>query len=410
MTTSFSYSQPTTVVGGIGAGTSAGEYISMFGSRPLVVCGGSSSMSSGAFDDVRAGLDALHIEFVRLEGIPSNPGVAVAEAGVELARAHQADVIVAVGGGSVVDVAKAIAVGQATGRPIRSLLSGIRDPSTFIDDATPVVAIPTLPGSGSELNGTSVLTDEVTWRKLSMHTDLAAPRVAILDPNYAAQAPVPLLAAALADAVSHAVEAVLSARATVPSDALARAALLSIVDNASIALDTNGDREQRDEALLRCLHAAGLAGQALTIAGSIATHPLSHPLSARLGAHHGAAVAALEQVVIVKLADRWNGKAGIIARWLGARVASTATLDDQARALAQRLSRFNRAHGVTMSLAQMGMVDGMAEAMAIDVMESGSRGLLNTPGRALSDVDIASIYRATLKSRPTSVPNVAPLL
>ncbi len=410
MITSFTYNQHTTIVGGSAVGLRVGEYVDMFGTRPLVVTGGAGSSSCGAVDHVLDAAASHGYEVATLEGVPSNPGVAVVEAGVELARSHGADVIIGVGGGSVIDVAKAIAVGHATGLPIRSLLSGIRTSSTFIDAATPVIAVPTLPGSGSECNGTSVLIDEASWRKLSLHSDLAAPRVAILDPSYAATAAPDVLASSLADALCHAVESGLSTQSSVASDALARAAMVMIVDHASAALGEDDADEDRETALLQCLVAAGLAGQALTLAGSIATHPISHPVSAKLGAHHGAAVAALEPTVIIKLAARWEGRAGKLARWLGARVATDASPVVQAKALASRLASFNRRHGVTRTLQDMGLIDGMIEELADDVCASGSRGLANVGGRELTAVDVASIYRAALRAKPHVVPDTAQLL
>lgn len=373
---------PTRVVGGSGVIASLPDWVRTYGDRPLVVIGEGHVRASGLLAQVEGVLRAAaHTSIELLEGVPANPSVAVVDAGAALARAHRTDAIVAIGGGSVIDVAKAIAVAAVgDGRSFRDHLSGSRARDLLVDSALPVVAVPTLPGSGSETNGTSVITDVVTGGKWSAHSDLAAPRVALLDTDLLLDAPPELLGPGLVDAWCHALEAALSDRASVASDLFAEQALRTIRGDIEAACDPSGDPDARSQALLRCWFASNLASQALTWAGSIVTHPLAHAVSSLTGARHGDAVAALEPAVLASFAARFqtNGRLSTIARWLDVR-----SPDDPTQALRGVLSRFARVarDGRTeRSLADLGIAETQFTEIVRAARTSGSRGLANVPG------------------------------
>lgn len=397
----FEYSQPTQVIFGDGAARRAGSFARLFGSRALLVIGAASARATGALGDVVLSMQAQEMPFKLLEGVPSNPGTAVVDAGAVLARSVHAEVVVAVGGGSVIDTAKAISVAAVSHLSYRGYLSGVRSGDAFVTSTLPVIAVPTLPGSGSETNGTSVIVDDISGRKLSAHSELAIPRVALIDPIYAAQAPQRLLAAGFADALCHAIEAGLSTRASVASDALAEAATAILRRDAAAALHERAAQTGDVEAVGRCLWAANLAGQALSLAGSTVTHPLAHPLSARFGAHHGEAVAALEPAVIAALADRWGDAAVKVAGWFGSR--ATAPVG-AVKSLLARLAEWNAAAGVTTSVAALGLDAEHVEDVIADALASGSRGLANTPGGELAVDDLRAVLGLALAGSPQAAP------
>lgn len=394
----FEYSQPTQVIFGAGAASKAGSFAGVLGRRALVVCGDLSARANGALPDVTGALDEARVPYELLEGVPANPGTRIVDAGAALARAGAYDVVVGVGGGSVLDVSKAVATAAISRRPFRQHLSGIRDSSLYVEATLPVIAVPTLPGSGSETNGTSVIVDEVTGRKLSAHSDLAAPRVALLDPAYAASAPAELLVSGVADTMCHAIEAGLSTRASIASDALAQGAVFVLLREGARA--TEGDVE----AMGACLWAASLAGQALTLAGSIVTHPLAHPISARFAARHGDSVAALEPVVLATLAGRWGSAMVKLAGWFGSR----ATEEEPAlRAVLKRLASWNRSVGVTAGIADLGVAREHVATLVEDALASGSRGLAAAPGPPLDDALLVRLFERALESRPNKAPALA---
>lgn len=378
----FHVGAATHVVAGRDCVDRIGDWVAGFGSRALVVTGEHHARASGLLARVEGALRAAHVEPDLLEGIGPNPGVAAIDAGALLARARRSEVVVAVGGGSVVDAAKMIATTAAAAQP-RSCadhLSGRRSSDLLVDVVLPVVAVPTLPGSGSETNGTSVITDEETGRKLSAHSDLAAPRIALLDPALLDDVDAALLAPGLADGACHALEAALSARATIASDALAEQALRMLLREGRRPIDPKLDPAERSESLLAAWWATNLAGQALTLAGSIVTHPLAHPVSAHLDARHGEAVAALEPAVLAVLAAHLEeGDALLrVAGWLGVRGATKPGV--ALRGVVAKLVRYCAQLGVKRSLADLGVDEAMLPVLVRDARASGSRGLANSPG------------------------------
>jgi alcohol dehydrogenase class IV len=391
---------PTRVVGGSGVIATLPDWVRTYGDRPLVIIGEGHVRASGLLAQIEGVLQAgAHTAFELLEGVPSNPGVAVVDAGAALARVHRSDVIVAVGGGSVIDVAKAIAVAAlGDGRTFRDHLSGARARDLLVDAALPVVAIPTLPGSGSETNGTSVITDEQTGGKWSAHSDLAAPRVALLDTDLLLDAPASLIGPGLVDAWCHALEAALSARASVASDLFAEQAMRTIRTDISVACDPADPA--RTAALLRCWWASNLASQALTWAGSIVTHPLAHAVSAITGARHADAVAAVEPAVLASFADRFRTDARIstIARWLDVRRPDDP--DDAIRGVISRFARVAREGGTDRSLAQLGINAKQFPDLVRAARESGSRGLSNVPGGEPSADELFAVLDLALDRSP----------
>lgn len=400
----FLLHQPTHVVFGDGVADQVGAYASSFGRRALVVVGDRHARRSGLLARVQGSLGVCGIAVELLEGIPPNPSTAVVDAGAMLARTWKADVIVAVGGGSVLDAAKAIATAAVTGTPYRDHLSGLRTAAIEVAGTIPVVAVPTLPGSGSETNGTSVIVDVETGRKLSAHADVGAPRVALVDPLLALHAPRVLIAEGLVDALCHAIEAGLASRASIASDALAEQAVRLLMRCAAGALPSaaaaaRGEEEAHLQALRGAWWASNLAGQALTLAGSIVTHPLAHALSARVDARHGAAVAALEGPVIARFAHRLGGRAETVATWFDTKPKST---DAAVRTILTRLARTCQALGVSQGVIDLGVDAEHVEMLVRDARLSGSRGLVGLPGPEPRPEELFEVLDLALGTTPTT--------
>lgn len=402
----FHVGATTHVVVGSGLVDRCGSWVATYGERALLVVGERHARSSGLLGRVEGALRAsgLQVEFV--EGIGPNPGVVAVDAAATFTRAWRADVVVALGGGSVIDAAKAIATaaGARERRTFADHLSGRRAADLLVDSVLPVVAVPTLPGSGSETNGTSVITDAETGRKLSAHSDLAAPRIALLDPDLLLEVPDELLAPGLVDAACHALEAGLSSRSTPASDALAEQALRTLLRLVGAPLDDAARVDVRLDSITRAWWATNLAGQALTLAGSIVTHPLAHPVSARLDARHGEAVAAIEAATIAVLHDRLAAGGGLerVATWLDVRGPR-----DPAKALQgvlTRLTRYCRDLGVTRSLGDLGVDEPSLQMLVRDARASGSRGLAALPGGDATPEELFRILDLAREHGPGSQP------
>ena len=239
------------------------------GARRVLVVSGRVSFRSAAAAFRRLPADVHHFPHAR-----PNPTIHQVEAGVAAARAAGVDTVVGVGGGSAMDLAKAIAVLAPQPRPPRTCLEGS---GPLVAGRPRLVLLPTTCGSGSEL--TSFATIYIGHRKYSLDTPLALADVALIDPLLSIDAPPPVAAAAAADAVCQAIESAWAVGATDRSRGYAMAALDSLLYGLALA---HHDTMARG---------AALAGAAINLTRTTAAHALSYGLTARLGVPHGMAVA-----------------------------------------------------------------------------------------------------------------------
>jgi phosphonoacetaldehyde reductase len=217
-----------------------------------------------------------------LEQTESHPGVAALEALLEGARAHAPAAVVAVGGGSVIDAAKVVALLARSHLGVEAALDGAPLPG----GALPLVAVPTTSGTGSEVTGTATVWDRVAGRKRSLEAPGMFPAAAVVDPELTATLPREPLVSAGLDALVQGVEGAWAVRSTRESEDYGlRAAAV-----ARAALPTGGralDAEGRRRLSLGSLY----AGYAIARSGTTACHALSYPLTLRYGVPHGVACA-----------------------------------------------------------------------------------------------------------------------
>ena len=247
--------------------------------RVLLVTGGASFETSGA----QAALEPLLRGRItaRFAVSRSLPTLELAETGLAVCRRHRPDVIVAVGGGSVLDTAKAIRVLSAQTSPPRSVVLGDR---RRLAAGPPLAAVPTTAGSGAEATAFAVV--YVDGRKESLAHPSVRPDLAVIDARLTYSLPPALTATAGFDAVSHAIESYWSIRSTDRSRGHSRRALELLLPNlpSAVTRPTPATR-------LALLEGAHEAGQAINLAQTTAGHGLTYGLTARYGLPHGAAVA-----------------------------------------------------------------------------------------------------------------------
>ncbi len=254
-------------------------------SRVLVV----TDAAVGALEKTGRLVSALRSSFQVgvFSDVPPEPPVEVADRVAEAARSLGADALVAVGGGSVIDAAKAGLVRYATGRRVE-------DVNPFeplgLDPRGPVlVAVPTTSGTGSDASHGIVLVgvEDGSRTKIAVGSPEVVPYATVLDPDYPASAPRRVKIAAAMDALAHSLEALVAAQATPLTDALATAAARIILTRLPAALE--GDTGT----WLHIHSAATMAGMAFTGAGLGLVHAVAHPLGGRLGLPHGVVVGVL---------------------------------------------------------------------------------------------------------------------
>lgn len=199
----FVFHNPTKIIFGDGVITQIGEQAKAYGKKVLLVYGMGSVKRNGAYDKAVKSLREAGLEIVEFPGVRSNPVFSYARQGVALAKEQQVDVVVALGGGSVIDTSKSIAAGAVTDTDIMEFF---RFTST-VETALPLLTVLTIPAAGSEMNGGMVLTDEETLDKLgTCNYAPLYPRVSILDPTVTCTIPASYTAFSGADAMSHLLE------------------------------------------------------------------------------------------------------------------------------------------------------------------------------------------------------------
>ncbi len=281
----FEWITPTKVIFGTGILKRLGTETARYGTRALFLYGKESIKKSGLYTQIIDQFNNTGIFFVEHSGVQPNPRISHAEDGAQKIREHGLNIIVAVGGGSVIDEAKAIAVAAVNNAPLWDYY--IRNAS--FRDALPIIAVQTLPATSSEMNAASVMTNEVTHEKFSIRGDNLFPKVSFLDPSLTLDIPVQYTAYACTDILSHLMEGYFTATADFPlQDGMVEGVCRAVMDSLEIILKDPRNIEARST----IMWAAALAWNGLLKAGvegaSIPNHMLEHPLSGFHDIAHGA--------------------------------------------------------------------------------------------------------------------------
>lgn len=293
----FTFYSPTKIVFGRDAIDRTGEELAALGfTRALIVYGGGSVVRCGTLDRVKASLDARGIAYAELGGVRPNPEVASVRKGIELARAESVDVIVPVGGGSSMDAAKAIALGTCYDGDVWDFFAKRATPKQRI----PVVAVPTIPASGSEASNSAVISNDAEHLKSGLNTDLNRPVLAIMDPTLTFTLPPYQTAAGITDMIAHIMERFFSGEPAAPvTDNIACGIIRAVMDSAPRVLENPKDYDARANIMWAgTLAHNGLAGCGTNVPGGRdgdwSCHGLEHELSALdTSITHGAGLAVV---------------------------------------------------------------------------------------------------------------------
>jgi alcohol dehydrogenase class IV len=281
----FEFATATRVLFGSGRLAEAPELVRALGGRRVMIITGSNPARAAP---LREGLDKLGLSTVlfRVEGEPT---LELAREGTATAMAAGCDVVVAVGGGSVMDAGKAIAALAANGGDPLDYLEVIGRGRPLTQPSVPLVAIPTTAGTGSEVTRNAVLGSREEKVKASLRSPLMLPRVALVDPDLLTGAPAAVIASSGLDALSQLVEPFLSARANPLTDALAREGMRRSARSLRRAVLENLDAAAREDLALASL----FGGLCLANSGLGAVHGFAAPMGGMFQAPHGAVCAAL---------------------------------------------------------------------------------------------------------------------
>lgn len=287
----FEFFNPTQVFFGRSAMENLGAVLSQYGDRVLLAYGGGSIRENGIYDQVMEVLRVCGKTVTEFSGILPNPTYAKALEGGALARACQADLILAVGGGSVIDCAKAVAIAAVEEGDLWNKYWEGKQPLDCVP--LPVGAILTMVGTGSEMDGDSVLTNEETKRKTSCWDYAIYPQFAILNPEFTFSVPEYQMVSGIFDTLSHIMEIYLSPEDEDNiSDDFAEALMRSILRNTPVAIANPRDYVARSNLMW---------ASSLALSGILApskqedweVHQIQHQIAAYYPSAHGMGLAAV---------------------------------------------------------------------------------------------------------------------
>ncbi len=285
----FTYQNTTKIVFGKDTEKDVGEYTAKHGSKALLHYGGGSIKKYGTYDKVIESLEAAGVEYVELGGVEPNPKLSLVHQGIELAKEENVDFILAVGGGSVIDSAKAIAVGYFHEGDVWDFYAG----KAKIKEALPVGVVLTIPAAGSESSTSSVVTKLDGMYKRSIGTELIRPKFAIMNPEITFTLPDYQTACGAVDIMAHILERYFTNTDNVEyTDRLSEASLKTIINNTPKVLKDNEDYAARAEIMWVGSNAHnGLLGTGREEDWS--SHGMEHELSGIYDVAHGAGLAVV---------------------------------------------------------------------------------------------------------------------
>ncbi|MBN2869389.1 MAG: iron-containing alcohol dehydrogenase [Campylobacterales bacterium] len=285
--TPFTYHNPTRIEFGPGTENRIGECLNKDAvERVLLVYGTGSIKKNGLYERVLQSLQNAHIEYVELSGVVSNPVLSKVYEGIELSRAFDAQAILAVGGGSVIDTAKAVAAGvPGAGGDVWEFFTGARE----LDSALPVYTIVTLAAAASEMNGNSVITNEKTSQKYSIGSKLLNPRLSIVNPELMMSVSKEYLVYSASDIIAHAIETYFTA-ADHPrfQSRLVESIVKSVIELTDCLIEHPEDYHARAEFAWVSSQALNGLTTSGTGGGNFPNHMIEHALSALFNIPHGA--------------------------------------------------------------------------------------------------------------------------
>lgn len=385
----FTYCVPTEILFGKDTEQECGKEVKRHGGRKvMIVYGGGSARRSGLLDRVKASLEKEGISSVEFGGVKPNPGLAYAEEGREKAIQEGVDFILAVGGGSAIDTAKAIAHGVANpGVPLWDIWTK-KVPFT---KSTKVGVVLTIPAAGSETSDSAVLTNEEIRKKSGLGSELNRPAFAIMNPELTFTLPKYQIGCGIADIMMHTLE-----RYFIPdqknrmTDEIAEGLLRTVIDSGRKAVENPEDYDAMSE-LMWC---GSLSHNNLTGLGRVkdfSVHKLGHALSARFDCAHGASLTSVwgswaEYV--------WNNDVNRFAHYAKQVWDIEGSGEEAAREGIERTVSYFRSIGMPVSLGELGIGiqdEKTLEELAMDATMNDTVRL--SVLRPLDASDVLEIFR-----------------
>lgn len=374
----FKYFLPVNIEFGSGKVAKAGELTKPYGKKALIVTGHSSAKKSGLYDKVKDSLKVEGIDSVLFDKVAQNPLTTTAAEGAAFAKENGCDVVVAIGGGSIMDCAKAIAFLAVNDGDVSDYIFGKK----ASDTALPIILIPTTCGTGSEGNGFAVLTNPDNGDKKSLRCNAIVAKVSIVDPECMMTMPKYVLASVGFDALCHNMEAYTSKIAQPFTDALSFYAVDLIAHNLVDVYKGTGSKESWEKITL----ASTIGGMVINTAGVTLAHGMEHPASGLKDIVHGKGLAALTPTIIEASYQGAPEKFAKLAKLFGG---------EKAEDLAGKVRELLEDIELTCTLSDLGIDEKDIPWMAENCMKVSAPSIANNPV-VFSQEEIAEIYKKAL--------------
>ncbi|HJH48673.1 iron-containing alcohol dehydrogenase [Merdimonas faecis] len=287
----FQYYTPTKIIFGRGAEEQTGQLAAEQGCKKVLVhYGGGSVVRSGLLERIYRSLDAVGISYVSQGGVVPNPRLSLVYEGIRLARKEQVDFILAVGGGSVIDSAKAIGYGVANEGDVWDFYEKRRTAKACL----PIGVVLTIAAAGSEMSDSSVITKEEGWLKRGYSSNYARARFAVMNPELTMTLPKYQTASGCVDIMMHTMERYFNRSENMEmTDGISEHLIRTVMKNAKILMNEPDNYQARAEVMWAgSLSHNGLTGCG-TGGGDWASHQLEHELGGMFDVAHGAGLAAV---------------------------------------------------------------------------------------------------------------------
>lgn len=331
-------------------------------------------------------LDEMGAEYVLFDDVKANPTIHNVQTGYKLFKEFNPDVIIAIGGGSVIDTAKAIGI-IATNPDFYDVksLEGVADTK---NKAFPIIAFATTSGTAAEVTINYVITDEEAGRKLVCVDPHDIPVIAFNDADMMKTMPKGLTAATGMDALTHAIEGYITKGAHALSDLLCWNSIKFIADNLEKAVKNGADDAAREG----MAYGSYVAGMAFSNVGLGIVHSMAHPLGARYDIAHGVANALLLPFVMEYNMSACKKKYGDIARAMGVDIKGK-TEGEAAQAAVDAVKKLSKAIGIPQTLSEIGIKEEQLPQLAQDAFIDPCTG--GNP-KDVTVEDILAIYKKAL--------------
>ena len=378
---------PGKIIFGPGGLSQVGAEAKRLGSKVLMVLGKSAMKKSGALDRLTHLLIENNLEYTIYDNIPSDPTVEIVDTGTSLARKENCNLVIALGGGSVLDTGKAISAMVTNEGSVADYQEIEGKGRKFQHKTLPFIAIPTTSGTGSEATKNAVITNTEFSLKKSIRDPMLIPEVALVDPELTLSLPPHITADCGGDALTQCIESYLGKKSQEITDALALHAIGLIGKSLVKAVKDGKNLEARKDMAMAAL----LSGLCLSNSGLGAVHALSHPLGVYYKIPHGLSCAVLLPYVMEYNLPVVTKKLAKIAQSLGEDISLLSEIEAAQRAIGRIKGILSKA-GIKSNLSEW----EIKEEDFSQLIKGAKGGSLNNNPRNTSDEDLIELlYKMT---------------